>query len=167
MAVLVSWTMRALSARFSLTGGRSNYERTVGEKNSPQWLPRSGALREQRDGATRKAKTNNDNVQEDRKQRERPDVMNGNRKFCFSRIIVLYHSLDLLSWHNLVCVRPVNSRLVSFHFFFCFSGTGGVCEHRLTQPNLEAFVFTRHLVRRYRVRPLKGREIITVYSSRW
>lgn len=77
---------RALSARFPLTGGRFNYERTVGEKNSPQWLPRSGALREQRHGATRKEKKNNDDVQEDRKQRERPDVVNGNRKFCFSRI---------------------------------------------------------------------------------
>ena len=60
--------------------------------------------------------------------------------------LVLYHSLDLQSWHNLVCERPVNSRLVSFHFLL---GTGGVCVHRLTQPNLKAFVFT-HSVRRYR-----------------
>ena len=107
---------RALSARFSLTGGRSNYEQTVGEKNSPQWLRRSGALREQKPEKQKQIMIIN--VQEDRKQRERPDVMNGNRKFCFSRIIVLYHSPDLLSWHNLVCERSVKSRLISFHFFF-------------------------------------------------
>lgn len=121
MAVVVSWIMRArsrmLSASFSLTGGRSNYERTVGEKSSPQWLPRSGALREQKDGATRKAKTNNENVQENRKQRERPDVMNGNRKFCFSRISSLsFPRSSVLTQPSLwkTCEQP--PRLFSLFF---------------------------------------------------
>ena len=141
---------RALSARFPLTGGRFNYERTVGEKNSPQWLPRSGALREQRHGATRKEKQIMMMYKRIESKENARTLWMATGSFVF-RGLVLYHSLDLLSWQpSLWKTFEQSPRL--FPLFFFSSGTGGVCVHRLTQPNLEAFVFNRHLVRHYQVR---------------
>ena len=77
---------RALSARFPLTGGRFNLRTDGGGEKFPSMASAVRRFTRTKTWSNQKRKTNNDDVQEDRKQRERPDVVNGNRKFCFSRI---------------------------------------------------------------------------------
>ena len=108
---------RALSARFPLTGGRFNYERTVGEKNSPQWLPRSGALREQRHGATRKEKQIMMMYKRIESKENARTLWMATGSFVF-RGLVLYHSLDLLSWQpSLWKTCEQSPRLFPLFFF--------------------------------------------------
>lgn len=113
---------RALSARFPLTGGRFNYERTVGEKNSPQWLPRSGALREQRHGATRKEKQIMMMYKRIESKENARTLWMATGSFVF-RGLVLYHSLDLLSWQpSLWKTCEQSPRLFPLFFFFFRDG---------------------------------------------
>ena len=122
MSLWVELSARALSARFSLTGGRFNYERTVGEKNSPQWLPRSGALREQRDRATRKEKQIMIMYKRIESKENARTLWMATGSFVF-RGLVLYHSLDLLSWQpSLWKTCEQSPRLFPLFVFFFRDG---------------------------------------------